>query len=58
MKRSQVRTRPRRAGQATVDYVLLLAIILPLAGFMLWAVPWVIRLVYEMVSVLISWPFL
>ena len=50
--------RRRRGGAATVDYVLLLGVILPLAAFILWAGPRTIRLAYEMVCVLVSWPFM
>jgi hypothetical protein len=38
--------------------VLVLGVILPLAAFMLWAAPRVMNLVYEMTSVLVSWPFM
>ena len=48
----------RRRGAATLDYVLLLAIVLPMAAFVLWASPRIMNLVYEMTCVLISWPFM
>jgi hypothetical protein len=38
--------------------VLLLAIVLPMAAFVLWASPRIMNLVYEMTCVLISWPFM
>lgn len=47
-----------RQGVATLDYVLLLAIILPAAAFVLWASPRIMNLVYEMTCVLVSWPFM
>jgi len=47
-----------RRGVATLDYVLVLGVVLPLAGFVLWAGPRIMNLVYEMLSVLVSWPFL
>ena len=47
-----------RAGQAAVDYVLILGVILPLMAFIMWIGPRIIRLVYEMICVLISWPFM
>lgn len=47
-----------RRGAATLDYVLLLAIVLPMAAFVLWAGPRIMNLVYEMTCVLISWPFM
>ena len=48
----------RRKGVATLDYVLLICVVLPLAGFVMWAGPRIMNLVYEMTCVLISWPFL
>jgi hypothetical protein len=33
-------------------------VILPLAAFILWAGPTIMRLAYEMVCVLVSWPFM
>lgn len=48
----------RRKGAATLDYVLVLAVILPLLGFLYWVGPRIMNLVYEMTSVLVSWPFL
>jgi uncharacterized RDD family membrane protein YckC len=48
----------RRAGVAALDYVLVLGILLPLAAFILRIGPKIINLVYEMVSLLISWPFI
>jgi hypothetical protein len=52
------RNRRSRRGAATLDYVLVLGVILPLAAFMLWAAPRLMNLVYEMTSVLVSWPFM
>ena len=50
--------RRRRAGLATVDYVLVLGVVLPLAAFIMWIGPRIIRLAYEMVCVLVSWPLM
>jgi hypothetical protein len=47
-----------RAGAAALDYVLILGVVLPLAAFTMWIGPRIIRLAYEMVCVLISWPFM
>jgi hypothetical protein len=47
----------RRRGAATIDYVLVMGIILPLAAFLIWAAPRIMNLVYEMTSVLVSSPF-
>ncbi len=48
----------RRGGVAAVDYVLVLGVVLPLVAFIMWAGPRIIRLAYEMVCVLVSWPFM
>ena len=56
--RSIGRTTRRRAGVTSVDYVLVLGVILPLAAFIMWIGPRIIRLAYEMVCVLVSWPFM
>lgn len=52
------RAKRARRGVATLDYVLLLAIVLPMATFALWASPRIMNLVYEMTCVLVSWPFM
>ncbi len=53
------RRRPqRRAGLASLDYVLILGVVLPLAAFLMGAGPQIMRLAYEMVCVLIAWPFM
>lgn len=50
--------RLRRGAAATLDYVLLIGVILPAAAFTMWAGPRIIRLAYEMVYVLLVWPFM
>lgn len=47
-----------RAGLASLDYVLILGVVLPMATFIMWVGPRIMRLAYEMVCVLISWPFM
>jgi hypothetical protein len=47
-----------RRGAAALDYVLVLGVIMPLAAFIFWAGPKIMDLAYEMVCVLISWPFM
>jgi hypothetical protein len=47
-----------RAGLASLDYVLILGVILPMVTFIMWIGPRIMRLAYEMVCVLISWPFM
>jgi hypothetical protein len=41
-----------------LDYVLVLGVIMPLAAFILLVGPRIMRLAYEMVCVLVSWPFM
>ncbi len=48
----------RRSGQTTVDYVLLLGVLLPMIVFLLRVGPRIIRLAYEMTCALIAWPFM
>ncbi|MCC6123755.1 MAG: hypothetical protein IT426_02235 [Pirellulales bacterium] len=48
----------RRAGAAVFDYVLVLGVILPMAAFIFRIGPKMMGLVYEMVSLLVSWPFM
>lgn len=48
----------RRAGVASLDYVLVLGVILPMVVFVMWAGPRIMRLAYDMVCVLVSWPFM
>ena len=47
-----------RPGAATLDYVLVLGVILPLVVFIMGIAPRIIRLAYEMVCVLVSWPYM
>jgi hypothetical protein len=51
-------SKTRRKGLATLDYVLVLGVILPLAAFLLRIGPKIIHFTYEMVCVLVSWPFM
>jgi len=58
-RRQTTRRRARsRTGAASLDYVLVLGVVMPLAAFIFWAGPRMIRLAYEMVCVLVSWPFM
>ena len=47
-----------RRGAATLDYVLLLGVILPLMAFVVPTGKKIIQLAYEMTCTLIAWPFL
>ncbi len=42
----------------SLDYALLLGVVLPLAAFILWIGPRIIVLVYEMTGVLVGWPLM
>jgi hypothetical protein len=50
-------TPARRRGVASLDYVLVLGVVLPLVVFIMYAGPRMMRLAYEMLCVLVSWPF-
>jgi len=55
--RNRGRCRIKRRGLAALDYFLTLGIVLPMATVALWAGPRILNLVYEMTTVLVSWPF-
>jgi len=57
-KLSTLARRHRRAGLATLDYFLVLAVALPLVAFVIDKGIRMIRLVYEMTCVLVAWPFM
>lgn len=57
-RRRVVRAGWRRAGTASLDYVLILGVVFPLLTFIMWIGPRIMRLAYEMVMVMVSWPFL
>jgi hypothetical protein len=48
----------QRGGAATLDYVLVLCVVLPMIAFVLGVGPRLIRMAYEMICVLIAWPFM
>ncbi|RMG37275.1 MAG: hypothetical protein D6725_09090, partial [Planctomycetota bacterium] len=48
---------PRRRGASTVDYVLLLGLLLPIAVFALPAGRRILEAVFRMTCTLIGWPF-
>ena len=41
-----------------MDYVLILGVVLPMVVFIMRVGPRIMRLAYEMVCVLVSWPFM
>ena len=47
-----------RAGVAALDYVLVLGVILPMVAVILHIAPKIMGVVYEMVSMLVAWPFM
>lgn len=47
-----------RRGVATLDYALLIGVVLPLAAFVLVIAPRIMLRVYEMVCTMVSWPFM
>ncbi len=52
------RSKRWRVGSASLDYVLILGVMFPMVTFLLWIGPRIMRLAYEMVMVMVSWPFL
>ena len=50
--------RRQRAGVASIDYALLIGVVLPMAAFCVWVGPRLLRQVYEILLVCISWPFM
>jgi hypothetical protein len=48
----------RRTGASTLDYVLVLGVVMPLAVIVIPTSIRIIRSVYEMTTVLIAWPFM
>ncbi|MBN2473601.1 MAG: hypothetical protein JXB62_03255 [Pirellulales bacterium] len=47
-----------RRGVSSLDYVLVLGVVLPLVVFIMRIGPRIIGLAYEMVCLLVSWPFM
>ena len=52
------RLRRRRRGLASLDYVLILGVILPMVTFIIVNGRQIMRLVYEFLCVMVAWPFL
>lgn len=50
--------RKARKGVASLDYVLVGGVVLPMAAFVLWIGPRIIQQVYDMLAVQIGWPFM
>lgn len=47
-----------RAGVSTLDYILVVGVILPLVAFAIPAGKRIIQLTYEMVCTLVAWPMM
>jgi hypothetical protein len=54
----QRKRRLRRRGLASLDYVLILGVILPMVAFIIVHGRQIMRLVYEFLCVMVAWPFL
>ena len=50
--------RGKRRGSATIDYFLVVGVLLPLAALVLWFGPRAIQAVYDMSTVIVAWPFM
>lgn len=56
--RQNNRVEHRRAGAASLDYILVLGVIFPLAAIVVPTGKRIMALAYEMVCGLIAWPFM
>ena len=56
--RSLERTGRSRRGVAALDYVLVLGVVLPLVVFIMGVAPRMMERVYELVCLLVSWPWM
>lgn len=54
----RLRGQAARRGAATLDYVLILGAMLPIAGLAIYWGGKIVRLAYEMICVLVAWPFM
>ena len=50
--------RNARRGSATLDYVLVMGIVLPMAAFVLWIAPRMMQAVYEMCCIFVASPWM
>jgi hypothetical protein len=50
--------RRSRTGIVALDYVLVLCVVLPLVAFILGVAPRIMNLVYQMIDMLVTWPFM
>jgi hypothetical protein len=54
---SRLERRSRR-GSATIDYFLIICIVLPLAAFIFRIAPRAMYSVYDLLTVVVAWPFM
>lgn len=57
-RRRVLRSRRSRRGVAVFDYVLVLCVILPLVAFIMWVGPLIMNIAYQMIALLVTWPFM
>lgn len=57
-RRTESAKAQRRRGISTLDYVLVIAVALPMITFIISRGMRMIQLAYEMICVLIAWPFM
>ena len=57
-RRSRAGRKARRRGASTIDYFLLICIVLPLAAFIMRIAPRAMQLVYDLLTVMVAWPFM
>jgi hypothetical protein len=53
-----VRRHQKRRGSSTIDYFLIICIVLPLAAFILRIAPRAMHSVYDLLTVVVAWPFM
>jgi len=58
MRGRRVRRTAHRRGSGSIDYVLILGVILPLVAMSIVASREILGRVYELLCVLVSWPFM
>ncbi|MDH3718965.1 MAG: hypothetical protein OES79_12670 [Planctomycetota bacterium] len=46
-----------RRGVATLDYILVLGVVFPMAAVLIWIAPRMMRLFYDFTTVVVTWPF-
>lgn len=49
--------RRNRRGISSLDYILLSCVVLPLVAMVMYYGRWIMQYAYEMMSILIAWPF-